>query len=287
MVTIDGEIISTGVDYVTATQILSGGRPQLQTLVSRWLASERDAGNDIREFNSHGYHGLAAGSVAAGTNGTRFLVKLAGAEAQAHAADLIEHADSISRLDLQTTVRLTHCPLSFAERIERAALRHKHKHQLKFDVDLRRHDRRGKTVYLGARSSERFIRIYDKGAESRLPELAQCWRAECEFHKPLSMSRATQICKMGFDDAWVSQVVSWELCRRGVRWPQLLDGAVTEQPSQTNRKRTDAAARVAWLRTQVRPTIEKLRGAGFMDQCLDALGITAEELKGWANASTD
>jgi hypothetical protein len=286
VVTDSAELVSVGVDYVTATQIISGGRTGLQTAASQWLDSERRAGNDVREFASHGYIGLHAGSVAVATNGTRLLVKLGGAEAQAHAKDLIEQADSISRLDLQTTVRIPNVRQSFAESLERRAKQHKLKHSLKYDVDLRRHDRRGKTIYLGARASERLIRVYDKGAESQLPELRDCWRAECEFHKPLSEARAAQVLKMGFDSAWVSQVVQWELSRRGIRWPALLDGAVLEQPSQALRKRSDSAARLSWLSLQVRPTIEKLRAAGLLDHALEALGLLDHKPEGTHNDGT-
>lgn len=273
MVTNEHTIISTGVDYVTATQILNGRTSRLQISAAEWLDSERRAGNDVREFTAHGYSGLHSGSVAVSTNGARLLVKLAGTEAQAHAAELIGQADSVSRLDLQTTVRVDQCPLSFAERMERAALRYKQKHHLKFDVDLRRHDRRGKTVYLGARTSERLIRIYDKGRESQLPELSDCWRAECEFHTPLSWSRASQALTMNFDGAWVSQVVQWECGRRGIRWPAQPDRTVNVQPLETLRKPSSADRRISWLRSQVRPTIERLRDAGYLDQALEALGL--------------
>lgn len=286
MVPSESKIISVGVDYVTATQITNGRTTDLARAAAEWLDAERRAGNECREFTSHSFSGLWAGCVGVGTNGTRLLVKVGGFEAHTCAEQILRQADSISRLDLQITVRMPSVPLSFAERMERACLRFKHKKSAKFDVDLRRHDRKGKTLYLGSRASERFIRVYDKGKQSQHPDLIDCWRAEVQYSKPQSFTRAHQLLQMSFDKKWIAEVVVYELSRRGLNWGALLDGAVTEQPSETFRRRSDFARALSWLNTQVRPTVDKLIDAGMEEQVLEALNLTGRIETGVSDAAS-
>lgn len=267
-------IVSTGVDYVTATQQTNGGSTELGRLAAQWLADAKRQGNEIREWSSHGYHGLWAGSLGVATNGARLLVKIGGLEAQEHAKEILDHADSISRLDLQSTLRIPNVASTFAERLERQARRFKKKHHANFDIDLRRHDRKGKTLYLGSRTSERFIRIYDKGAESRHPDLRQCWRAEIQYGKPLAGQRAKELLSEDMGQRWVCSVVVYELARRGISWDGLLNGAVTVQPSQALHRQSDCARKLDWLRSQVLPTVLSLIDSGYEDEVRKVLNLS-------------
>lgn len=276
MVAASSEIVSVGVDYVTATKITSGHVTELEERATEWLYDEREAGNDICQFSAHGYSGLRAGGIAVATNGYRLLVKVSGAEAQTYAPTIIQHADSVSRFDVQATVRFSSPTLSFCERMERAAQRHKHKQHLKHQIQLLRNDVTGKTLYLGRRTSERMTRIYDKGAESQLPELAGCWRAETQYGKPLSMSRSAQFLENPSKPEWLLSVICFELVRLGIRWKALLDGSVLEQPTETNRKLTTVDQKLSWLSEQVRPSVEWLRDRGKLQEALSALGVNSD-----------
>jgi DNA relaxase NicK len=186
---------------------------------------------------------------------------------------LYDSATNFSRIDYQSTVRMSRQTPNFAEQLERCAKAFKRRHNSKFEIELRRNDARGKTLYLGRRASERFIRVYDKAAESRLPDYELCWRAEVQYAGALANRRASQYTFGRSDPVLCHSVVLFELARRGISWMRLPERLCFADEAQFKRKSTTNARRLEWLRTQVRPTVEKLIDAGALEEVRSVLGI--------------
>jgi DNA relaxase NicK len=59
----------------------------------------------------------------------------------------------------------------------------------------------GRTLYIGSRSSDRFVRIYDKTAESKGIYPSRTWRWEVEYKHPRSGVVSSRLAANGFDTA--------------------------------------------------------------------------------------
>jgi len=267
------QLIQTGVDYVTATTTTTNGRERFDFWGRKWLAEELRSGNECREWSGHGYSGLAAGSVQYGRNGNTSLVRVSGGDADSKARQLISEATNVSRIDFESTVRLNREDNQLATRFERRAQQHKGKHTRAFEVELRRNDVRGETLYLGRRQSDRLIRVYNKHAESKHPFYERCWRAEVQYGGRLALLRAKQWLDNPADAIFCHKAVYLEMERRGVPWLKLdersrlvLKGVPVKRPTTDDRS-------LLWLEQQVRPTVERLMDHDKTADVLRVLGI--------------
>lgn len=267
------QLIHTGLDYVTATTNTKNGIERFRHLGCSWLSEEARAGNDTREWMGHGFTGLSCGCIQFGTNGTEALLRVSGFEADNKARALSDAATNISRCDFQSTVRTQRVELSLAERFEKRAERFKGKHGSKFEIELRRNDHRGKTLYLGRRVSDRFIRIYDKARESQHPYYEKCWRAEVQFGGSLANRRFHQWNLARSDNLLVHDIVVWELKNRGVPWLSLPKRTYHGADRNPIKVLSDDEHRLKWLASQVSPTIAKLIERGKLEETLEALGL--------------
>lgn len=267
------KLVNINVDWITATCRDGPSIRRLQTQAELWMHDELRAGNECLEWSSHGYAGLSCGSVQLGKRHDGLLVRVTGIDAQLKAPLVVQYASNVSRIDLASTVRLKVGQKWFAESCEREARRHKKKHNLVHQVELRRNTNTGNTVYLGRRISDRFIRVYDKGAESKLEEFSGCWRAECQYNNKLAWSIANDAAREEWDLAWIHNVVQAELERKGVSWFQPLERAPNNL-TQAPKKLPTNSSRLLWLEAQVAPTVQRLIESGMRDEVLRALNLS-------------
>jgi len=270
-----GKLINVNIDWITATCSTADGRRRLQAHGELWIHDELKQGNECVEWSSHGYIGLSCGSVQLGQRHDSLLLRVTGIDAHMKAPTVVQSATNVSRIDFASTVKLRDGQKYFAEACEREARRFKSKHNLVHQVELRRNTNTGNTVYLGRRVSDRFIRIYDKGAESRLEQFEGCWRAECQYNNKLAWSMAQHANRTEWDLAWVHGVVQHELERKGVSWLELQEQTQLNL-SHTPKKLSTNASRLLWLGQQVAPTVQKLLDQGLRAQVLEALHLTDE-----------
>lgn len=133
----------------------------------------------------------------------------------------------------------------------------------------------GETLYLGSRSSQQVGRLYDKGAEKKA-EPGHIWRYEVEYKKPKSGEFVSQVYESWADDEryWFEIYgLVWEwFSSRGIVpiFDARPDHAITTRPELIISTPT---RRLAWLRDQVRPTVQELIAQGLKGQALNALGL--------------
>jgi DNA relaxase NicK len=130
--------------------------------------------------------------------------------------------------------------------------------------------RGGQTLYFGARSSERFGRLYDKGIESKSHKAGLRWRWEVEAKETAARMFADGLKTTASPESYVQGVVAgffWS--RAGVRLAQL-------EPSgfhKTEHPEPSSARLLHWLASGVRPTVAKLTKVYGRERVLHALGI--------------
>lgn len=141
-------------------------------------------------------------------------------------------------------------------------------------------ERVGDTLYLGSRQSQQFGRMYDKGLQQKTTTPGKWFRYEVEYkaeaaRQIANVARCLKPLQFG---EWIRCTVhDWFLLRAV---PPLF-APDTETPGTTIRsqmKQTTPEKKIAWLRTQVRPTIKYLLEQGLKNEMLDALGMSLVEI---------
>lgn len=132
----------------------------------------------------------------------------------------------------------------------------------------------GDTTYLGARTSDIYVRIYDKGRESaERSEYTNALRYEVEYKGRAATAVWEGAHRAAPGRHWLACQVLQVLRRRGV-YVALPDEAPVPAIDLRTAPASDTDKRLAWLRNQVAPSIDKLVAAGVsLDEVRQALGL--------------
>jgi hypothetical protein len=131
----------------------------------------------------------------------------------------------------------------------------------------------GDTLYLGARASETYARIYNKGKESPDEEQYEgCTRYEVEFKDETARQIVGRMGSRRNDTGSLAQEVHSVLFRRGINvLGDLLASRAINPP--ISRIITPDERKLEWLRVQVGPTVKHLTSVFGYDTVLAALGL--------------
>jgi DNA relaxase NicK len=202
-----------------------------------------------------------------------FILILSGPLAEKHVHSVATSAKSITRLDLCVDVELEEPIPDLAERY------YEHNNECgKRRYALIVNNRHGKTLYVGSRQSDQFGRVYDKGVESKTLRPGLLWRYEVELKKPRSKPVYDELHKKyknNRDDharSIFTYVANWFDAREvAPPWNGDVESDIVVSIGKTV---TTADRKIAWLRTQVRPTIAFLVRAGLQERLEEAIGFT-------------
>lgn len=125
-------------------------------------------------------------------------------------------------------------------------------------------------MYLGKRSSERFGRIYDKYAQTKNSSFQNCVRYEVEFKSDLALLCARGIAAAKHEAPAVAERLLGFFVNRGVSLA-FLHASPLQIVSSADA--SGAERSLQWLRTQCRPTVQRLIDQGFGDEVKCALGL--------------
>lgn len=126
----------------------------------------------------------------------------------------------------------------------------------------------GDTVYLGSRTSDTYVRVYDKGAEKGDTMYAGSVRYEIELKNEVACAAYSSLLQQEATiDRAIAAMVGGYLSHRGVALPHWIQVAGTAVPSRP--RHTYAAERtLEWLSKGVRPSIVRLLKAGYSYEML-------------------
>jgi len=133
----------------------------------------------------------------------------------------------------------------------------------------------GETLYCGSRSSDAYGRVYDKGKQTKTAEAGRWFRYEVEYKDNAARQIVEVANKQDSEQlgAWVNtQVYAW-FVSRGIKPVFGKLTAVKEFRVRAFIRRTTDDKKVAWLRSQVKPTVEYLFEMGLGERAIDALGL--------------
>lgn len=246
-------------------------------ILSMALASGQEGVVELKPWAWFGYVGEQGAHGAYG-RGRQGCLLQASSWAAAAVVERRPPWDNCSRLDIQVTLWLEEDTPGLAEELATAAhFKRPARAGRKPQPQLRKTFGKGDTLYLGARGSDKFVRIYDKWREQGGDdEYRHAWRFELELHNELAGSFLDGTWRHGGTREGYLGAVATEVAWLGLDFGALLESPLPK-PARKERSGIDNDSRAAWLYHQVRPAIEKMIASGYRPGYLrELLGLMAD-----------
>jgi len=263
-------VVSAGVDWLTATTCESASSLVLASYASGIMDHQERIGGVRKGWGMSGFTGFRCGEVEMGRRGDEMIVRLMSSTAQRSWRRIYELADTATRIDVQVTVDMGQdCQKFVWEYYKKAtAMSAKQKDGPAVNVILGNDG--GATVYCGARTSNRFGRVYAKGPQSKDARFENCLRFEVQYNSRMAKQVARSLAHTRSEAEWC--------IARSVRFFEERIGSVPIRTAKIindscSRKRTEIEGKLQWLRASVNSSVRLLCDRGFTLEVLDALGL--------------
>ncbi len=271
------EIGYAGVDWLTMTSKESAVGQKWYDIYRKYKAVRMGEGNREKPFHNGFYGGLKIGQMTVGySDAIGYICIVSGGDAERMFQRLMPGKKRVTRLDLCFDFLYPY-PVDLVKSIFRKLASKGKNNQRKFKSVINSDG--GKTLYLGSRQSLQFGRLYDKGVESMKYPPGRLWRAEVEYKKPLSGNIAEKLAQVNSEDrglAICDTVSEWFADRKALLFP--LSGMPNAMHVSVEQRITTAEKKLAWLKTQVSPSISDLIAAGHGKEVLSVLGFDVETI---------
>lgn len=266
-------MLSAGVDWLTVTTADSVSSDQLLTHTTRIVEDQVQLGAIAKPWGMSGFTGFKVGQVELGQRGDEAIVRLMSEAAQIEWRRVYELGTSCTRLDLQVTVDMkSECQRHVFDYYKRA-------NKISSETGKKNSNRvvlgndGGATLYCGARTSNRFGRIYAKGPQSKMDHFKQALRFEVQFNGKLARTVVGRLHK--------SKVQEMFTLERAVAFFGLRIGHVPFRASfvandSCPRSRSDCRQKLEWLKMSVKPSVQLLMNSGYSLEVMRALGLDHE-----------
>lgn len=265
-----------GLDWLTLTSPEKASGDAWLNLFNSYYDQVKDEEPPPVEYKGRWYTGRKMRHLSWGQDPERgFILIASGGLANEIWEKALPPVHRVTRVDLAMDVQLS-------ELVEMA--RHSYDLINKGDGKIQRNytfwqnNKGGSTLYVGSRQSVMFGRLYDKGVESGTDEPNCLWRYEVEYKKPIADVVVEAVCQTEPDERAkriIATLADW-FRERAVLVPNDLEVADAYTITQQARIST-YDRKLAWLRTQVRPSVQELIEAGLGQQVITALMLPVED----------
>lgn len=265
------KIVSCGVDYLTTTTTVPETARLLLVQADSLLSQERRRGFFVKGWSMSGYSGFACGRVQFGERPDGAIVRLSSDMADSHWWQLFQTTQRASRIDIQITCQMSDGPTANILRLSEDVHRYYCGRRDGPKLTLWTDNNDGATLYVGTRSSDWFFRAYNKESESALVEYERCVRLELEVKHRASVPLINWLISGDCVQERIKGRIVDYLSLHGIlsSFADCPSRFVNEsQPSAT-----DCSKSLSWLRSQVRPTVQKLIDLNMEKAVRDALGL--------------
>jgi DNA relaxase NicK len=227
----------------------------------------------MSNWRGHGYNGQSAGGARFGVRFDTWIAVLTSDVARARWREVCQHAANVSRLDVQLTVAFNDAQRDIVSELHQEAINARGARGRRTNYTLISSTLTGDSLYIGQRSSDRYMRCYDKGLEQKIAERGKLLRYEVEFKRRVAKAVASSMIQTESEHAYVAGTVSEHFARRRVRVP--ING---EEPrwDASSLTMSTTERKLRWLHSAIRPTIELLISQGRTEDVLRALGCTGK-----------
>lgn len=236
-------------------------------------------GLDEKPAQALGYKGQKIGTMFLGHNvdGTMFRVSGALAHTAAEMLSWIGGNHHVTRLDVQLTWAFGYNCEGEAETQSSAV------HTFQQTNGRRQQPARrlilgygkGDTLTIGSRTSEVFVRVYDKSREQMTDPNEGLWRYEVELKGERAQQALDMLYAAQDRQRAIFDLVDYWMRDRGVRTPW--DDTTDYVPPEIGRPETDAEKKLRWLEHNVKGSVAYLVMKGHRQLVMEALGLDRDD----------
>lgn len=248
-------INSAGIDWLTLTSTNQQTKRAQQRYFEKILASDLQLGYKPVKGGHHGFYGIRTRHAMLASKDDRALLQVSGRRAQG-AAILARPGDNCTRLDVQVTIRVGEENVaSFLRYQEKRVGAYRTLRGKTPDRTLVLKNGKAQTLYVGSRTSDVFIRCYDKFAESGEEEYRGCVRLEVEYKGKASAALWACLAAYQLTNMSLLQYMVQSLSQRGfdVSMVELeRQDIIVPKPETLKENRT-----WGWWASQVAPSVAK------------------------------
>lgn len=273
-------VIESQIDWLTAGWNEGPKADRAEAWAFSRAQRERREGADEKPFSLLGFSGWTVGRVRFGRRSGDALLQLSGDLAEVYGDMVVAEADRVSRVDVAVTVRLSLEDLFLGETTYAQAVTHREEHPKSALPWIVQDGDGGCTTYVGHRSSDRFLRVYNKQAEAAASgdqdsarRYANCWRYELECKGTVAFPMAVAVVGAADRPAFIQQQLHDYTVKHGILPAFGPSGNRVLIPGF--RRRSDYQTRLTWLRSSVNPAILTMLEVGDRAEIMDALGLAA------------
>ena len=265
-------ITSAHVDWLTCTASDPASQQRLWDLALRRLNACKHENETPPRWHGHGYSGWQGPGVRLGSRADSTIVQLSGAESAEHWQEAVRASENTTRIDLAVDASFDPPAPRLARQLYRKIGPHKTSGR-KTKRTIWASSDGGETLYIGARSSENFGRLYDKGIEQKVAQKGCWWRWEVELKGETARTVVDGMVRHRVGGAEIARGVSAWFGRRVGAAPAPADDSVVHNVCS---EPTTADRQLQWLTSSVRPTVQRLLESQPLERVLFALGLLGE-----------
>lgn len=266
-----GTVRDIGIDYLTLVALDHAEADSLSSMAYSMCRSQVRRGFQESPWGGMGYKGFKTEGLQWGERDDGVIVRLSGELSKWEWWDYYQVCNHATRVDFQTTVAVE-LPTNLVVQQHYAQARRFWSTRCDGPtVTLMKDNLGGATLYIGKRQSRQLLRCYAKDAQSKSPTWSMCVRYEGEFHDCRArmllegLSNATDAPRV------IAATVHEMFGTRGVS-PRFVINRAGLQCKPTMMP-TDVDRKLAWLETQVKPSVQWLLDHVSVDQVISVLGL--------------
>lgn len=212
----DRTIISAGIDWLTLTSVSRETKRGMSRYFEHILAADLQQGYKPVPGGMCGFYGKRTRHALLAEKGERTMLQVSGSAAQ-RVATLAKTGDNCTRLDVQLTIRVGEENVSkFIRAQDSRCARHRTIRGKRPDRSLVVKNGKAQTFYLGSRTSDVFVRIYDKFAESGDEAHRGAVRMEIEYKGKRAASLWSHLAAFTLTNMSLLQLLVQDLEERGL-----------------------------------------------------------------------
>ncbi len=281
------EVLESDVDYVTISAHEQDKRSSLARIANELAQESVNDAEKVVPFHFHNYVGQASPRFAYGENREWSILRVYGRCASERFCEVVSVADRITRLDIQVTARHDKDIPQLAISAYRECLRVRRERMTIPEPTLITTPDSGDTLYVGRRTSDVFLRLYDKGREDPDHYDLGSWRWEVELKSDVANAIARTLARFNNTAKAVAVHVLYYYRGRGIPVPFETDVAAPKLPPRKDDGNVERTFR--WLATTVAPAVLRLQSHYTLSDICGQIGL--EELivpaRALANTSAD
>lgn len=270
---LDGELVTAGVDWLTMTVLKEDATSlDLHTICVAQMQTEK---GEPKEIAPQGFKGYQVGGVFIGSRDDRFMFRVSGDAARSVAQELHRHGitANCSRIDLQITFKRRRVHKDWAGELRTEIRSGRGGNGELPDITTATYESfgRGSSVSINSRRSPRFVRIYDKSAESRGKLGENLLRVELELKKAQAQAVFNMIANGAAQEDVARSLIIGFLDLKKIPHNFKMPESGYSLPSTVYE--TDEEKRVAWLLRDIAPCVKKVNNPALRRKLRIAFGF--------------